>query len=122
MTLRSRLPVLLLALVALALGGVIVMRVSAGADPAPEDTTPIVISSTPTDTPNHEPTHRPSDDSTHGPSDSGKYTQVVPTPRTIDDNGGHQSGKGSGGGGDDGGTSGGGDDSGNSGKGSGGGG
>ncbi len=41
MDLRRRLPAMVLAIVALALTAVIVSRVSAGADPAPRDTTPI---------------------------------------------------------------------------------
>ena len=43
MDLRRRLPAAVLAVIALALTAVIVSRVSAGADPAPRDTTPIVI-------------------------------------------------------------------------------
>lgn len=43
MDLRRRLPAAVLAVVALALTAVIVSRVSAGADPAPRDTTPIRI-------------------------------------------------------------------------------
>jgi len=43
MDLRRRLPAAVLAVVALALTAVIVSRVSAGADPAPRDTTPITV-------------------------------------------------------------------------------
>jgi hypothetical protein len=86
MTLRSRVAMVVLALVALALGAVIVMRVSAGADPAPQNTDPIVIR-TPTSQPTHQPTKKPS---------SG-VTQVAPPPRDIDDDGHHQRGKGGGG-------------------------
>ena len=96
MALRSRLPIALLALVALVLGTVIVLRVSAGADPAPQDTSPIVITSpTATDTPTQDPP------SGHG-SDDG-FIHISPTPRSISEDGGHQSGKGKGGGSDDGG-------------------
>jgi hypothetical protein len=43
MDLRRRLPAAVLAVVALTLTAIIVSRVSAGADPAPRDTTPIHI-------------------------------------------------------------------------------
>jgi hypothetical protein len=84
-----------LALVALALGTVIVMRVSAGADPAPQNTDPIVIR-TPASQPTHQPTKKP----------SNGVTRVAPPPRGIDDDGHHQRGKGKGGGGDDSGSGG----------------
>jgi uncharacterized membrane protein YgcG len=101
MSLRSRLPVVLLALVALALGAVIVMRVSAGADPAPRNTDPIVIHPS-TSRPTHQPTKKP----------TSTVTQIAPPPRNIDDDGHHQRGKGKGGGSSSGGDSGsgGGDD------------
>ncbi|KRC64142.1 hypothetical protein ASE12_04800 [Aeromicrobium sp. Root236] len=73
MDLRRRLPAAVLAVVALALAAVIVSRVSAGADPAPRDTTPITIA------PDQDPT--PSTTPTHGDDDtSGKVT-----PRVRDD-------------------------------------
>jgi hypothetical protein len=92
MTLRARLPLIALTLVALALGAVIVMRVSAGADPAPQNTDPIVI---------HAPASKPTTKPTTTPTT--KVTQVAPPPRNIDDDGHHQRGKGKGGGDDSGG-------------------
>jgi len=72
MDLRGRLPAMVLAIVALALTAVIVSRVSAGADPAPRDTTPIRID------PNANPTP------TLAPGDDGDKSGKV-TPRLRDD-------------------------------------
>ena len=77
MDLRRRLPAAVLAVVALALTAVIVSRVSAGAEPAPRDTTPIVITPDASPTPATTPT--PDDD------DSGK---VTPQLRDDDDDDG----------------------------------
>ena len=79
MDLRRRLPAAVLAVVALALTAVIVSRVSAGADPAPRDTTPIVIAPESSPTPTATPT--PGDDDDH----SGK---VTPQLRDDDDDDG----------------------------------
>jgi hypothetical protein len=76
MDLRRRLPAAVLAVIALALTAVIVSRVSAGADPAPRDTTPIVIS----------PDASPSPTSTT-PSDD-KSGKVTPRVRDDDDDDG----------------------------------
>lgn len=69
MNLTRRLPGLLLAVVAIALTAVIAGRVSAGADPAPQDTQPIVLettqapsSPTPTPTPSASPSIDTDDD------------------------------------------------------------
>ncbi|MCW2801558.1 MAG: hypothetical protein JWQ70_3030 [Aeromicrobium sp.] len=94
MTARSRLPKAALALVALVLGVVIAMRVSAGADPAPQNTNPIVIGTPQTTTPTTDPSDQP--------RSNDDYTHITPEPRDINDDGGHQSGKD--GGGDDGGV------------------
>ncbi|MCW2752058.1 MAG: hypothetical protein JWR83_3168 [Aeromicrobium sp.] len=88
----------LLALVALVLGAVIVMRVSAGADPAPQDTSPIVIN-TPASTPASKPTSQPTAKPTKQPTNG--VTQIAPPPREIGDDGHHQRGKGTDGGGGD---------------------
>jgi hypothetical protein len=77
MDLRRRLPAAVLAVIALALTAVIVSRVSAGADPAPRDTTPIVIS----------PDANPSPTSTT-PSGDDKSGKVTPRVRDDDDDDG----------------------------------
>ncbi|KAA1398107.1 hypothetical protein [Aeromicrobium ginsengisoli] len=66
MDLRRRLPAAVLAVVALVLTAVIVSRVSAGADPAPRDTTPITVAPDPSSTPTATPT-----------DDSGRITPKV---------------------------------------------
>lgn len=71
MDLRRRLPTAVLAVVALALTAIIVSRVSAGADPAPRDTTPIRIDPDASPTPTVAP---------GGDDQSGKVT-----PRLRDD-------------------------------------
>lgn len=98
MSLRTRLPALALALVALVLTALVVSRVSAGADPAPQNTKPIVV------TPSATPT--PTEAKATTPAGDDGFTQVTPVPRGIDDHGGDDTG------GDDGDSSGhgGGDD------------
>jgi hypothetical protein len=76
MDLRRRLPAAVLAVVALALTAIIVSRVSAGADPAPRDTTPIRID------PNASPTP------TVGPGDDDQSGKVTPRLRDDDDDDG----------------------------------
>jgi type IV secretory pathway VirB10-like protein len=88
MDVRRRLPGAVLAVVAVALTVVIATRVSAGADPEPRDTSPIVI--TPSATPKTTPTPKPTK-TTERPDD---YEQTVPPPRNLDDD---HSGKGGGG-------------------------
>lgn len=93
MDLRHRLPATLLAVVALALSAVIITRVSAGADPAPQETTPIEITRTagtgPIPTPH--PTSRPAIDPTpsptgqRGPSDQGGDDDEVNDDEVNDD-------------------------------------
>lgn len=77
MHLRRRLPGVLLLVAALALTAVIASRVSAGADPAPRDTSPIVITPSTPDTPSADPTVVPPDDN-----------KVVPRLRDDDDDDG----------------------------------
>jgi len=93
MDLRRRLPPTVLAVVALALTAVIVSRVSAGADPAPQDLRPIVISPAASPTPPATTTTPSSDDDG---DDDDDYEREVPEPKDIDDGDDH-SGKGRGG-------------------------
>jgi hypothetical protein len=85
MNATRRLPGILLAVVAIALIVVIGGRVSAGADPAPQDTRPIVISPpAPTLAP---PTVAPTEsvDDDDDDDDEGRFDRTVPTPRDLDD-------------------------------------
>lgn len=79
MNLRRRLPALGLVVVALTLSAVIVGRVSAGADPAPHETTPIVLAPAASPAPTPSPTTRSPDD------DDDDFDRTVPDPRDIDD-------------------------------------
>lgn len=81
MNVTRRLPGLLLAVVAVALLAVIVGRVSAGADPAPQDTSPIVLKTPPPSTPTPTPSVTPT-------SDDDDDDQVKPRLRDDDDDDG----------------------------------
>ena len=77
MDLRRRLPATVLAVVALALTAIIVSRVSAGADPAPRDTTPIRI----------DPDASPAPTTARG-GDGDQSGKVTPRLRDDDDDDG----------------------------------
>lgn len=86
MNMSRRLPGLLLAVVAVALTAVIFGRVSAGADPAPQDTTPIVLEPSPPASTSPEPQPTPSTSPTNAPDDGD--AQVTPRLRDDDDDDG----------------------------------
>ena len=72
-----------LVLVAVALAGLIIGRVSAEGSSTRQDNNPIVITPTPTTTP-ATPTQSPP--ATTGPKgDDGDYERITPAPRDLDD-------------------------------------